>query len=209
MFPELLTDTTSYFRQRVKYPTLRAQVIMVTLAGLAANAWRIALLVTLGAAATYVEAPLYITTAIGLIEVFVLWGLGTAVVHLVASSLGGDSSYGQLLRLTGYGFAPIVVGGAIWSAGWYLALQSVEPPAPPGDRRFVAAYVSLQNYLGQAAGDPVLLAGLAIGAVFVAVGGCFWYRAVRVVTGIGEGPAAIAAGLPLAAYVAWEFVQAI
>jgi len=209
MFPELLTDTTSYFSERIKYPSLRTQTIVVVLAGMAANVWRISLLATLGAATIYVESPLYITTAIGIVEVFLLWGLGTGFVHLIVSSLSSDSSYGRLLRLTGYGLVPTVVGGAIWSVGWYLALQNVGPPAPPEDRRFVAAYRSLQNYLGQAAGDPVLIAAIAVGSVFVAVSAYFWYRAIRVATDIDEGPAAIAAGLPLAVYAIWEFVQVI
>ena len=109
MLTEIVRRPRSYFEQRVKYPQLRPQALIVALAGLVANLWHLALLEALGASVQYVEDVLFILTAAGILEFLIVWIVLTGVMHFLTAMLGEGSSYGRLLRLTGYGFLPVIV----------------------------------------------------------------------------------------------------
>lgn len=201
MFPELFVTPTAYFEERVKYPKLKVQFVIVVLVGLIANLWRVRVIQQLGAAASYVEDILYIFVMVGIAEFILWWLILTFIMHVLAIFLGGDSSYGDLLRLTGFGFWPMIIMGAVFSGGWILALRDAPPPeAPPRVPSFRQRFQVYNEWLVDTANvytDPVLLASLLIGSLFVIGAGILWIRAVQVVTGLDEPRAAIAAGVPV------------
>jgi hypothetical protein len=194
MITELVRDPQPYFQERIKYPRLRYQTLIVVLVGLAANVWNVSLFFTLGAAATYVESALLLLTAIGVIEFVAWWVVLTGVMQIIANVLGGDANYGRLLRLTGYGFLPMIVSGAIWSVTYFLSLQGLSPPDPPEVNSFEYTYQSYSQFLGQTAGDPVLLAGITVGSLFILGSGYLWLRGVSVAADLEDERAGAAAG---------------
>jgi hypothetical protein len=209
MLTELVREPGPYFQERIKYPRLRTQTIIVVLAGLIANAWHIALFFILGASSAYIEDVLLLLTGIGIVEFLAWWVILTGVMHVVANLLGGDSTYGRLLRLTGYGFLPLVISGAIWSGGYYLALQGAAPPAPPRVESFQYRYESYSQFMEQVAGEPLLLGAIFFGSLFVLAAGYLWLQAVSVSADLETEQAGIAAGVAVVIYVARLFVPVI
>lgn len=197
MLAEIVRRPRSYFEQRVKYPQLRPQALIVALAGLIANLWHLALFDTLGASVQYVEDVLFILTLAGILEFLLVWIVLTGVMHFLTAILGDGSSYGRLLRLTGYGFLPVIVSGAVWSVGYYLAMRGANPPAPPQTPGFEGRYVAFSEYMAQSAQDPVLLAAMAIGSVFLLAAGYLWWQGITVVADIDEERAGAIAGVAL------------
>lgn len=205
MITELVRNPQPYFQERIKYPRLRYQTIIVVLVGLVANAWNISLFFTLGAAATYVESALLLLTAIGILEFIGWWIILTGVMHVIANVLGGDSNYGRLLRLTGYGFLPMIVSGAIWSITYYVSLQGTAPPDPPEVNSFEYTYESYSEFMSQIGGDPILIGGITVGSLFILGSGYLWLRGVSVAAGIDDQRAAAAAGAAVLILVARVF----
>jgi len=210
MIAELIRTPNQYFTDRIKYPHLRTQAIIVALAGLLTHGWRLGTMQNLGASSTYIEDVLIILTFAGILEFFFWWLALTAVMHLVANALGGDSSYGRLLRLVGYSFLPLLLSGAVWSAGRYIAIQGVtNPPEPPISSSFQYRYESYSRFLDQAAGDPLLLGSLVLGSVFVLAAGYLWLQAVSVAADIDTNSAGIAAGIATVIFLARVFVPVV
>jgi len=194
MITELVRNPQPYFQERIKYPRLRYQTIIVALVGLVANLWNVSLFFTLGAAATYIESALLLLTAIGVLEFIGWWIILTGVMHVIANVLGGDSTYGRLLRLTGYGFLPMIISGAIWSISYYVSLQGIAPPDPPEVNSFEYTYESYSRFMSQIGGDPILIGGITVGSLFILGSGYLWLRGVSVAADIEDERAAIAAG---------------
>jgi len=203
MFTELATTPKPYFQERIKYPALKQQVLVVLLVGIAVNVWRVAIVVPLGATASYIDDAMVLLTLAGLAEYVLLWLVIAGVIHLLASVAGGDSRYDELLRLTGYGFAPIIVGGAIRSAGYYLALSGGTPPDSPRGSGFEASLSTWNEFVAQTAGDAIVLGALVVGSVFVVLAGYLWLLAVTVVTDLETDRAGAVASVATLLVVVW------
>jgi hypothetical protein len=209
MITELVSNPQPYFQDRIKYPQLRYQTIIVVLVGLVANVWHLTLFFTLGASATYIESVLILLTAIGIIEFLAWWVILTGVMHFAAGLLGGDSNFGRLLRLTGYGFLPMILSGAVWSGAHYLALQGLNPPNPPEVSSFEYRYESYTQFMTQIGGDPLLIAGIALGSVFILASGYLWLKGVSVASGLNDERAGVAAGLAVLVLIGRVFFPVI
>lgn len=192
MIREIITDPEAYFEERVKYPSVRIQLVVVVLAGLAANVWRPAIIQELGGASMYVDDVLLIFTIAGVIEFLLWWAILTALMVLIANQLGGDGRIAELFRLTGYGFLPMIVGGLIWSGGYYWVLQGVASPGAPRQSGFQYEYESYAEFFEAGAGDPLLLGILAVGSIFVLASGYLWLLGVKVAAEVDRNEAAIA-----------------
>ena len=207
MVMELATDTRGYLAERIKYPRIRWQVMIVLLAGLVANLWRPSLIVGLGAPSEYIADVLIILTFAGLIEfVFLYLGL-TAVMYVVTGMLGGDTSYGRLLRVTGYGFIPLIVSGAVWSVGYYITFTNVGAPNPPVSASFYGRYESYTAFLAMGSGDLVLYGAIAVGSMFVLVAGYLWYQAIAAATELERDRAFVPAAIAMGLCFVWVFVS--
>lgn len=205
MLTELVTNPRPYFAERVKYPRIRRQAIIVVIAGIVSHVWRLSFFDILGASSQYISSILIIFTFAGIVEFIAIWFVLTWVMQFVANFLDGDVRFGRLLRLTGYGFAPVIVGGAAWSVGRYIAFQGANPPEPPLRQAFQYEYESYTNFMGQFAGDPAIYAGVAVGAIFVLGAGYLWYQAVSVASELEGDRAAIPAGVAVALWLGYIF----
>ncbi|MFB6138217.1 MAG: Yip1 family protein [Halobacteriaceae archaeon] len=208
MFPELFTQPTNYFEERVKYPRLKVQLGIVALVGLAANFWRLWLRNQLGGNARVFEGLLVIFTGVGVIEFVVWWLVLTFVMHVLATFLGGRSKYGDLLRLTGFGFWPMILSGIVFSLGWMQALGPYTSGAETLGQRagnlrntsFRQTFQEFNLWLVKDVSvysDPALIAAVAVGSFFIIASGVLWVRAVQVVTGLEEPRAALTAAVPV------------
>lgn len=205
MLTELVREPEAYFAERVKYPTLRWQTVIVVLAGVIAHIWRLTTYSILGASSEYIGDVLLLFWLGGVIEFIVLWILLTWVMSFVAGLLGEKVRFGRLLRVSGYGFVPIIVSGAIWSAGYYIALQDVVPPEPPTRDGFRFQYEVYAEWITQIAGHPALFAAAGLGSLFVLVAGYLWYQAILGVTEHEGESAAIPPGVAVAIFIGWTF----
>ena len=209
MLAEIVRSPRSYFEQRVKYPQLRPQALIVAVAGLVANLWHLALFETLGASVQYVEDVLFILTVAGILEFLIIWIVLTGVMHFLTAILGEGSSYGRLLRLTGYGFLPAIASGAVWSVGFYLTMRGASPPNPPQTPGFEGRYIVYSEYMAQSAQDPILLAALAVGSLFLLATGYLWWQSITVVADIDEERAGAVAGVGLLLLLLRVFLPAL
>ena len=209
MIRELIQTPREYFSERIKYPQLRMQSIFVALAGLLTGVWRLGVHQDLGAAVSYIEDVLIILMFLSIAEFFLWWIFLTILMVLIANGFGGDATIGGLLRLTGYGFLPLMLSGAIWSIGHYLALQGATPPEPPLHAGFQYQYTRYDQFMEQAAGEPFLLGALAFGTLFVLAAGYFWYHAVAVAAEVENNYAGLAAGIAVAIFLGRFLIPAI
>lgn len=207
MIRELLTDPEAYFEERVKYPRVRTQLILVVIAGIAANLWRPVIITELGAASIYVDDVLLIFTIAGVLEFLLWWFVLTGIMLVVANLLGGDGRFAELFRLTGYGFLPIIASGLIWSAGYYWVLRTAAPPEAPRQPGFQYEYEIYTDYFAQVATDPLLLAVLGVGSVFVLAAGYLWTVGVTVVASLERDRAAVAVAPVLLVLLVWTFFR--
>ena len=205
MIVELVRDPRGYFEERIKYPQLRNQVVIVAIAGLVASLWRIALIPGLGAASVYVDDVMIILTIANVLALLVIWFVVAVVMQVIAGVLGGGGTTGDLLKLTGYGFLPIIVSGLVWSIGYYWTLSGAAAPPAPRQAGFQFSYVSYTEYLNQVTGDPLLLGALAVGSIFVVAAGYLWMHAVQVSTGLDRNRAVVAVGPAVALVIIYVF----
>lgn len=209
MVTELATDPRGYFAERIKYPQLRRQVAIVLVAGLVANLWQLALLFGLGASSDYIADVLIILTGVGLLEYLAVWLVLTTVMSLVAGFLGANTSIGRLLRLTGYGFVPLVVSGAVWSIGHYLTYTGVGAPNPPEAASFYYRYQTYSEFIARGSGDLVLYGSIAVGSAFVLLAGYLWYQAIATATELESDRAAIPAAVATGLAFVWVLVSVV
>lgn len=205
MLTELARNPRPYFAERVKYPRLRRQAIIVVIAGMVAHVWKLTAVNTLGAASDYIVDILIILWFAGVMEFVIAWLVLTGIMQIVSGLLGGDTSYGRLLRLTGYGFTPLIISGAIWSIGHHIALLGAGPPDPPTRQSFRYGYESYSEYVAQVSGDLVIFGSVVVGSIFVLAAGYLWYQGVSVASELEDRGAAITAGVAVAAYLGYVY----
>lgn len=209
MVTELVTNPERYLAERVKYPRIRWQIVIVVVAGVVANVWKPALIFQLGAAAGYVADVLIILAFVGVLEFVAVWLVLTGVMSVVSGVLGGDASYGRLLRVSGYGFVPLVASGLVWSVGHYVTLGDAGSPEPPLRAGFYHQYQSYVEFTARTAGDPVLYGAIAVGSVFVLASGYLWLRAIAAATDLDEREARVTAVVTVGLCLAWIFVSMV
>lgn len=207
MVTELARDPQGYFAERVKYPQVRRQVVIVAIAGLIANLWQPALLYGLGATSDYIADVLLILAFVGVLEFIAVWLLLTGVMYFVTGLLGGDTNFGRLLRVTGYGYIPIWISGAIWSVGHYLVLTDVGPPEPPVSGGFYYRYDVYTDFIAQGSGDLILLGSILIGSAFVLASGYLWFQAISAETELDTNKALVPAAIALSLTYVWIFIS--
>ena len=211
MVRRLITDPDEYLRERIKYPRLRTQVLIVFLAGVAITAWRLSRYVIWRGAAQYITDPILMLTVGEVGLVVIAWLLLALIWHYLAAWFGGGTSYGRMLRASGYGFAPLIVAGAIWSTGYGYALANASnPPQPPDiggpqSPGFQHYYAQYEEFVVQVQDDPLVLVALGIGALFVLWAGYLWQRAVLVAGETNERVAGVAALLGMTAFLVRAF----
>ena len=211
MIRQLISRPDEYLRERIKYPRLRAQVLIVLLAGVAITAWRVSLYVTWSGSAQYITDPILMLTVGEIGMVVIAWLLLALIWHYLATFFGDGTSYGRMLRATGYGFAPLIVAGTVWSAGYGYALANApNPPQPPDvagpqSPGFQHYYAQYEDFVVQVQDDPLVLVALGIGALFVLWAGYLWQRAVLVAGETSERVAGAAALLGMTVFLLRAF----
>lgn len=134
----------------------------------------------------------------GFVGSFVGWLVLAVVFYALASLVfDGDGSFGETLAVTGWGYAPKVVGALITLAVTYYVFvsQGVSPP-DVSDQQAVQQYVqSLQT-------DPLLLGTSLVSILITLWSAYIWTKGVSVVHDIDTTEAAISVGVPVALSVA-------
>lgn len=129
---------------------------------------------------------------VGIIGVFVLWLVYTAVLYAGSAVFGGSGSFRRLFMLVGWGYVPQLVGGVISLALSWYALQSVPTN--------LTAETFLQQYRSHAA----LQAATAVNLLMVIWQGFIWTFAVRYSRDIALKHAAVVAFVPVLGNLAWN-----
>ena len=201
MLADLLTNPDGFFRRRAEAGGLRGPALVVTLLALvnavAAYPGIRASVQVLPEQAAAMGGLIYVLgLAFAFVVTFVVWALYAGVFHgLSAFAFDGEGSFGRTLSVTGWGFLPGIVGGAINAVVSFSVYASVSLPADPQAAARVAA--RLQS-------DPLVMLAGALGIAFLLWQAFLWTFAIHHVRGLSMRDAAITVGIPVAIALLWR-----
>ncbi|WP_301663915.1 Yip1 family protein [Methanoculleus frigidifontis] len=128
-----------------------------------------------------------------LVMVLVVWVLFAGVFYGISALLGGEGSFKQTLAFVGYGYAPQLVGTAIYVVFvWLFMANLVLPPA---------SAISDPTIFADLMKDPYIQIGGIINLLFVLWSANIWIFGVKSARNLSLKNAAIAVGIPVALYV--------
>lgn len=121
---------------------------------------------------------------------FVVWALYAAAFHgISALAFDPEGSFTDTLAVTGWGFAPGVVGGLVSAVISVYAYQGVDFPSDPAQ---------IQTYAAQLQNRPIFLAAFFVGVVFLLWQAFLWTFGVRHARDLTLREAAITVAVPVA-----------
>lgn len=192
----LIVNPDRFLREQAQHPSLWPPVVLVlTLGGL--NIVNTSLLranvdiVDQSVSGTLSGVATAFGVLVGIVGLFVLWLVYTAVLYAGSTVFGGTGTFRRLFLLVGWGYVPMIVGGLVSVGLTYYALQSI----PTG--------ISAQAFLAQYRSHPALqISGLA--SLVVAVWqGFLWVFALKHGREIELKQAVLVVLVPVCGNLAW------
>ncbi len=128
-----------------------------------------------------------------LVTVLVMWVVFAGIFYGISAVLNGEGSFKQMLAFVGYGYAPQVIGTAIYVVFVYLFMANlVLPPA---------SAISDPTVFTDLMKDPYIQIGGIINLLFVLWSANIWIFGVKYARNLSVKNAAITVGVPVALYV--------
>jgi len=199
----------SFIERRLKYRSLRIQIVAAVLAGFA-YAFDIGAiyLILEGEARIRYEGTVIVLTLMYAFVPLVLWLLLTTAFYLITVALGGRSEYSVLLRGTGWGMIPFVGASAALGLARYVGVRGKEPcnysqfvcgedETVPTLLEQVDAVFSFANTATSATGYKLLF---GVFTVLLLVSAAIWWITLEKSTNLTNLGVTVAVGLPVAAY---------
>ncbi|VVB95689.1 Yip1 domain protein [uncultured archaeon] len=123
-----------------------------------------------------------------LVSAFIMWVIGTEVVHIVSKVLGGKGKfYPHMITMVGYSFIPFLFAG-LASLALLLIMEPMTVTVSPG------------NPMGytQIYGNPYMLASTIFAIIMQVMVSAILFFGVRRIHGLTPAKSAVVAGIPLA-----------
>ncbi len=135
------------------------------------------------------QSIIAITTIVfGLVGAFLLWLIGTGIIHLISLALGGEGKFHpQMMTVIGYSFIPMIFAGLIS----LVLILMVEPMTITISAANPTATKEIYN-------NPYLLASSIIGIIMEIWAAVIIFFGVQSAHRLTAVKSAIAAGIPLA-----------
>lgn len=209
MVVRLFTDPEKYLERKSAIGRIYEPGAIVVLVALSYTLQPIAFFYALEPAEVDIVMDLLTVQWIG----YLLWGLGlwgifTFMLYVLSSLVGGKPLLGHMVRVVGWGMAPMILTGVVWSAGKYVVFQDytlTEPDYPGVDQQNIA----FSEFTAQAAGDPVLIGTTLLGCLFVAVSGYLWAAGLVTASNIDIQKARLVSGITVVIYVLFKLVPVV
>lgn len=208
MVTELVTDPRAFIREQIKYRGVRTQSIMLFVIGLVFAAQHIGTYYQLGEEATEVYEVILIHITIDLVAPFLIWVGSTFAIAIAARLVAKRLTTGDIFRLSGWTFAPLLVAGLIQTSARLFVLRDAELPELGLYSQLNVEWDAYREYIETANSDPVFLVATAIAALFILY---FGYLLSIVIEEVGEedgtsvGPklAMALSAIPVALCLGW------
>ena len=206
--PSDLSDAfNEFYEQRALFGRLWVASLIVLLSAFAFGFQAIGIYYALGAGRFDIANAVTIEWAFRFAEPLLLWGILSVFFLMAIRVLGEQVRFGRLIKLTGFGFAPLIASGLIWSVGHYIAYQGI--PVPEGVRIGVLsserdAFVEIT---AQASGDPSLVGSIAVGGLFLIASVYLWVVGIEYSSSLDRRRATAIAALPAVLYFAFSIVR--
>ncbi|RDZ51345.1 hypothetical protein C5C07_17330 [Haloferax sp. Atlit-4N] len=200
----LFMDPNRFFEERIKYPTLTAQSIIILVTALAFAGDMIGVYITtFGMEVNHYESLIVVLSMMYIALPLVLWPTFTFTFWAIGKAVNARLSYGLLLRMTGWGFLPMIGAGVSWSLGRYLAIRSTNPcdSALVCDPLFIGTIAiqmeDIYLYVGSATSSVIFQTAFIVGVLFVLLSTYLWYNAVYEASTLTRQGSLLAVGLPV------------
>ncbi|MFC6726331.1 Yip1 family protein [Halobium palmae] len=195
MVLDLLTNPDDFFERRAADPGyLRPALIVLAAAVFGAVSSVPVMQATLGAipetAGGLATAFQAIGVIAGLVGAFVRWILYAAAFYAIAKvAFDGDGGFGATFALTGWGFVPAILGGALSAVAYFYAAGTLQSPQTPQQ---------IAIYTRQLQSHPAVLAVGLLSIVILLWSAFLWTFAVKHVQNLSMRSAAITVAVPTA-----------
>ncbi|USZ66945.1 YIP1 family protein [Halorussus salilacus] len=197
---ELCVNPDEFYRTRGDDPSLRKPVLIVFGVALL-NIFSSVLLIShvrvegQSLANTFLAVSGIFGSIFGVVGIFILWLLFTAVFYALSIAFDGSGTFRQLFRFVGWGYFPAGFSAiASLVLTWY-AIQSV----PAG--------LELQAFIQEYQSHPALEIASIVGVVILAWQALIWVFAVHHARNITLREAGLVVAIPTAANIAWNAFQ--
>lgn len=199
---DVITDPDAALRKRAENPGLLRPMAIVFLAAVATV---IGPFLTYQAFVNAGAPPLASFSLAGSILFaffgqFVAWFLFAVVFYVLSIAVGGEGSFGDTLKLNGWGFIPAIFAGIVFAVAQFMALQNVAVPDLPADftgenaAQFVEALTEFQMAIQS---EPAVRVAMLIGILLTVWQGIIWLYATKHARNLTFRGAAIAVGIPV------------
>lgn len=205
MAARVFVDLEPFIQRKAATGRLVVPTIIVTAVSVAMSLQAAAVYLALGPAVSEVINAVILLGGYYFIEGFLLWLAFSFALYLLALAAGGHPLFGHITRIVGWGMAPLVGTGLVWTVGRYYALRDATPPELGINSRIEHETNGLGEFMGQAAGEPVFVAAMVIGALFLAVSGYLWTLGLTKAGDLSKTRAAVVSAIPLLVFVGWRF----
>lgn len=133
------------------------------------------------------STTMMITVVSALAGIFIMWLIGTGIIHLISKAFGGEGNFSpQLITAAGYSMIPQIIG-IVLNLALYLNMDPVTVTMDMTNPRS-----------GNAMMTPFLYEMSIINLILMLWAGMIFFFGVQNVHKISPGKSAIAVGIPLA-----------
>ncbi|MFC6964756.1 YIP1 family protein [Halocatena marina] len=181
----LFANPNEFFEERIKYPTMTAQSAIILVTALAFGGQMIGVyFTTLGMEVNHYESLIIVLSIVQMIVPLVLWPAFTLIFWGIGKAVNAQLRFKLLLRLTGWGFLPMIGAGMSLALGRYVPLRAANPcnaalvcdPAYTGTLTLLVEDLFL--YIGSATSSVVFQAAFVVAVLFILLSAYLWYNAV-------------------------------
>lgn len=206
MIQQLFTDPDAFFEERAKLGGFKKSGSVVLLAALAFTLQTFAVWILIGDRFRDVFTAGTFSFVADFLTPFALWLLLSFGFYVIAVALGGRPDIGRMIRLSGWGFAPVVLTGVFWGAGRYLSLggSTFPPKGGPMGVPIPDQFEMLDAFISKAHGDPTYVGGIALGVLGFVVAIYLWTYAVKHSSELDRNKSLVAAAVPTLVYLVWQ-----
>ncbi|MFB6173473.1 MAG: Yip1 family protein [Halobacteriales archaeon] len=211
MVSQLVTDPEGFIGHQADFGGGAKPFYVVLVGGVGLALYAASSALALGGFSGYtsistVQTALLASIGANLIRPLVLWVIFAVGFYAVSMVFGGRGSIADVFKLTGWGFLPFLPMGIVWGIGRYLALRDETLPPNIQTNYLSFEIPGLNQFNAKAAGEPVFLAALVVGFLFLAYSGYIWTVTLEETRELNRTQAAISVAIPVVLWVLY-FLQ--
>ena len=207
MVGRLFTEPEPFIQRQAATGRLVAPTLIVLVVSLVMSLQAAAVYYSLGPEVDEIINAVILLGGYYFLEGIALWLVFSFALYLLSVGAGGHPLLGHIVRIVGWGMLPFVGTALAWSAGRYYALKDVAPPDLTINSRIEHETNAMGEYMGEATGDPVLIAAMVVGGLFLVASGYYWTVGLTRASDLSRRRAALVAAIPLAAFFGWKFLS--